>query len=236
MGKLTEMQELKPAEFALNESAELMRRTVEALTGASEAPVIRVKVPSGGSRFFEGLGDEDHPVNRFTGVILDARYVNAYFDSPMGEGGANRAPACMSADGISGWDSEGMEHACRTCYKNRMGSRDGGRGKACKNMAQLTILIEGEPLPVMLRVPTMSVNNYSVYVTRELVTRGLKPCQVATEFKLVKAVNAGGIEYSQIQFSCAGRVDDSGIQSLMVAVRQLLMGGAEMIEEGENNG
>ena len=54
-----------------------------------------------------------------------------------------------------------MEHACRACPWNRMGSRDGGRGKACRNMVQRLVMAEGEPLPVALKVPTMSVANWA---------------------------------------------------------------------------
>ena len=91
-------------------------------------------------------------------------------------------------------------------------------------MVQLLIMAEGEPLPVALKVPTMSVQNWSQYVARVLSPRGLQPWQVATRFSLMKATNGGGIEYSQIMFQCAGRVRDEDIAPLMGALSPMLPG------------
>lgn len=225
MGRLTNaMGELSESKFKLTETVEIMQRTVEALKGASELPLTRVSVPSAGGRYFVFSDDEAGdmpPVNAFEGVILSANFVNAYWERSFGEGG-DKTPTCMSTDGISGWDMDGLEHVCKTCPRNRMGSKDGGRGKACRNMVQLMILLEGEPLPVTLRVPTMSVPNYVRYVAGTLTPRGLQPYQVTTKFSLMKATNSNGVDYSQIMFTCTGRVNDEEIKALMGEVTPLL--------------
>lgn len=225
MGRLTnQIAELPMADFALSETAEIMRRTMEALSGASELPTAKIKVPAGGGKAFEMPGDDGADYAKsFDGVILAAAFANAYWDKPYGSGG-DQAPLCASHDGISGWDADGMEHVCRTCPHNRMGSREGGRGKACRNMVELLILLEGQALPVLLRVPTMSVGNYAQYVARTLSPRGLQPWDVVTSFSLVGATNAGGIAYSQIAFSCKGRVDAAEAAQLRAAVQPMMLG------------
>ena len=58
MGRLTnQIAELPMADFALSETAEIMRRTMEALNGASELPTAKIKVPAGGGKAFEMPGD-----------------------------------------------------------------------------------------------------------------------------------------------------------------------------------
>ncbi len=228
MGRLSDLTaELAPCTMQVGGTIGIIRRTVEALAGASEMPVSRVHVPAGGGKAFEFPGetpDEPELLTSFTGIILSASFVNARWDHEYGEAGADKSPRCMSRDGLSGYDTEGVEHACRACPWNRMGSRDGGRGKACRNMVQLLVMAEGEPLPVALKVPTMSVANWAQYVARVLSPRGLMPWQVATRFSLMKATNGRGIEYSQIMFQCAGRVPDDEIGPLMGSLSPMLPG------------
>lgn len=234
MGRLTNMLgELPASQFKLTDTIEIMRRTLEALRGVSDLPMTQVRVPSAGGRYFVFSDDngEMPPVNTFEGVILSANFANAYWAHAYGAGG-DRDPDCMSQDGISGWDKDGMEHVCKTCPRNRMGSRDGGRGKACRNSVQLMVLLEGEPLPVVVKVPVMSVQNYIRYVAGVLTPRGLQAHQVTTKFGLLKATNANGVDYSQIMFTCTGRVNDEEINGLMGAVTPMLETvPAAMIEE-----
>ena len=79
-------------------------------------------------------------------------------------------------------------------------------------------------MPVELKVPPMSVQNYAQYVARTLSPRGLEPWQVATEFSLMKAVNGSGIDYSQVMFKVAGRVKDEDVAPLMGAMAPMLAG------------
>ena len=228
MGKLTnQMAELPKADFALSETADIMRRTMEALSGACELPVDKIKVPAGGGKAFEMPGDDGvEYAKSFDGVILASAFVNAWWDQPYGAGG-DQAPKCSSRDGISGWDAEGNEYNCKHCPRNRMGSADGGRGKACRNMVELLVLLEGQALPALLRVPTMSVANYAAYVARTLVPRGCQPWDVVTSFSLTSATNAGGIAYSQIAFACKGKVDPDEVAQLRAAVQPMMLGAGE---------
>lgn len=229
MGRLTgTMPELPDSAMDIRESAELMERTLQAMSGASQLPVTMIKVPSGGGKYF-ALDDDLPPTASIEGVILSARYCNVYWDKPMGEG--DGVPACVSNDGMSGWymlDGELMERSCRTCKYNKMKSGKDGKGKACKNIVRLKMLIEGQALPVEIKVPTMSVDNFSLYLSRVLAPRRLNVNQVTTKLTLKEAVNGSGIKYSQIAFECTGRVKDEEIGALMgVAGPLLLEGGTE---------
>lgn len=229
MGRLTgNVPELPASQMDIKESAELMERTLQAMSGASQLPVTMIKVPSGGGKYF-ALDDDLPPAASIEGVILSARYCNVYWDKPMGEG--DSAPACASNDGMSGWymlDGELMERSCRTCKFNKMKSGKDRKGKACKNIVRLMMLIEGQALPVEIKVPTMSVNNFSLYLSRVLAPRRLNVNQVTTKLTLKEAVNGSGIKYSQIAFECTGRVNDEEIGALMsVAGPLLLEGGTE---------
>lgn len=229
MGKLTGMlPELPASQMDIREGAELMQRTMEAMSGASEIPMTVAKVPSGGGKYFN-LGDDLPPAACIEGVIMASQYCNVYWDKPMGEGDA--APTCESRDGMSGWymmDGELMERSCRTCPYNKMGSAPGGKkGKACKNIVRLMMLAEGQALPVEIKVPTMSVNNFSRYLANEIIPRGLKIWQVTTKLTLRDATNGSGIKYSQIAFECTGRADDGQIMALRAAVQPMMLGGGE---------
>lgn len=224
MGRLTNaMGEISESKFKLAETVEIMRRTLEALRGAEELPLTRITVPAAGGRYFSFSDDTGDmpPVNAFECVILSAEFHKAYWEKGFGEGG-DKAPSCRSDDGISGWDLDGLEHVCKTCPRNRMGSRDGGRGKACRDSVRLMVMLEGEAMPAEVKVPTMSKDNYIKYVAGVLVPKGLQPWQVTTKLSIMKATNANGVDYSQIMFNCTGRVNDEEIKALMGEVTPLL--------------
>ena len=236
MGRLTNaMGELSESKFKVSETAEIMRRTVEALNGASELPITRITVPSAGGRYFVFSDDNGDmpPVNAFEGVILSVYYNNAYWPRAFGDGG-DRTPFCSSKDGHTGRDIDGLVHDCRTCDFNRMGSGANGRGKACRNKMKILIMLEEEALPAELSVPTMSAPNYARYVASALTPRGLRPEQVTTKFGLMKATNGNGVDYSQIMFTCTGRVNDEEIRPIMGAMQPMLLeAGADAAEEQE---
>jgi hypothetical protein len=61
------------------------------------------------------------------------------------------------------------------------------------------VLREGEIFPMLLSLPTGSLKEFSRYIKR-LLSKGRKSNSVVTRFSLKKAVNSGGISYSQAQF------------------------------------
>jgi len=69
---------------------------------------------------------------------------------------------------------------CGECPKNVFGSATVGRGKACKNIVKLSVIMadeldsDGPPQSAMLRVPVTSAKNWEEYV-RELATSSSRP-------------------------------------------------------------
>ena len=229
MGKFaTALATLPQSDFDVKEAAALLHRTMDALKGSCELPITRIRIPTGGAQAFELPGytpDTPRYENALEGVILASRFVNAYWSAPFGEG--ESVPLCVSQDGISGWDTQGLEHNCIACPRNRMGSRDGGRGKACRNMVQLMLLVEGEPMPVEMRIPPMSLSNYQAYIARQLSPRGLEPWQVVTRLSLSKASNSGGVAYAQVNFQALGLVDEKEVLGIREKPALQLMGEVE---------
>jgi len=158
----------------------------------------RIKIPSGGGLFFEMPSDDPdapEPVREFNGVILFHHTLHAYYKSKYT--GGNQPPDCGSFDGITGEGDPGGR--CDACPLNQFGTGENG-AKACKHRRRVYLLREGEIFPILLSLPTGSLKELTRYLKR-LLSQGLKSNMVLTRFSLCKAVNKGGIEYSQAQFA-----------------------------------
>lgn len=216
--------ELPVAPIDMATTARRFQRLMQQLRGTNELLTDRVRTPSGGGIAFELPGDSpDHPIiaQEIVGVIIKYSFANAYWVNAYGSGD-NAKPDCSSNDGISGFDRDDNETPCHTCPRNRFGSAGDGRGKACRNMVQLYVLMEGEPLPIEVIVPTMSVQNFKAYIIRQLSPRDLDAWNVLTRITLSKASNANGIQYSQMQFQAIGRVEDEQLEPIRQEIVPML--------------
>lgn len=158
----------------------------------------RIKIPSAGSTVFEVPGEEpDQPdtVKEFSAVILYHHPLHSFYRDKYT--GGNNPPDCGSYDGVNGNGTPGG--ACASCPYNQFGSGDNG-SKACKNRRRIYVLREGEIFPMLLSLPTGSLKEYGKFIKR-LLGKGMKSNAVVTRFTLKKAVNSGGITYSQAAFS-----------------------------------
>lgn len=134
----------------------------------------------------------------FTGIIVDSHPANAYWSDKT-----ERKPTCWSYDGkVPSPDvPEPKSSLCGSCPLNRFGSDpDGGKGKACKNMRRLVILLEGESFPMRLTLPPSSLKAYDEYVTK-LLYRHLPVNAVVTRFELERVMTDSGYEVSRIKLS-----------------------------------
>lgn len=182
---------LQLADFNMNEA---MAEELDGLDGGFE----RIKIPSAGSTVFEVPGEnpnEPDAVKEFSAVILYHHPLFAYYKDKY-TGGSN-PPDCGSFDGVIGEGDPGGN--CAKCPYNQFGSGENG-SKACKNRRRIYVLREGEIFPLLLSLPTGSLKEFSRYIKR-LLSRGKKSNSVVTRFSLKKAVNSGGIAYSQAQFA-----------------------------------
>ena len=160
----------------------------------------KVKIPSGGGLCYEVPGEdgETDAVKEFSAVILLQHPLNAYYAAKYT--GGSQPPDCAAIDGKHGVKhSTGEVCVCADCPHNQFGSADNG-GKACQNRRRIYILREGELFPMLLSLPTGSLQEFTRYLMG-LLTKGRKSNSVVTRFSLQKATNKGGIEYSRAKFS-----------------------------------
>ena len=149
---------------------------------------------------------DESQVKKFEGIILDTNRINAWWDKSYDETGGGTPPDCFSMDGIDCDQNSNMPQSqlCRDCDKNKFGSaapnKDGskGKGKACKNMKRVHIVMDGEMLPHRMTLPPSSLKAIDDYISR-LTSKGLPYQLVHTTFKLKEAKNAKGIKYSEIK-------------------------------------
>jgi hypothetical protein len=163
----------------------------------------KVSIPSGGGTMWElpGMENPDEPEynKEIEGVIVDHYPVNAFFENEYT--GEIVPPTCSSMDGKLGIGNPGG--MCANCPLNKYGSADDGKGKKCKNLRRIYILRSGEILPLLVTLPPTSIKNFSDYISKRIVTKGMKACDVVTKMTLTVEKSQTGIKYSKVQFSIA---------------------------------
>lgn len=161
----------------------------------------KVSIPSGGGQMWELPGsdnpDEPEYSKEIVGVIVDHHPVNAYFEDDYN--GQAQPPACSSMDGKCGIGCPGG--SCASCMLNKYGSADDGKGKKCKNLRRIYILRSGEILPILITLPPTSIKNFSDYISKRIVMKGMKACDVVTKMSLTMEKSQTGIKYSKVQFA-----------------------------------
>lgn len=201
MNELMKLENMNlPSPQEMESMAAAMAEEMEGLSFSFD----RIKIPSGGGLAFEVPGDDpDSPdlEKEIVGVIVDHHPVNAYWETDYT--GENSPPDCSSMDGKQGDGVPGG--SCKTCPMNQYA--EDGSGKLCKNMHRIYILRQGDMMPLLLTLPPTSLKNFSNYMAKRLLTKGLRSYGVLTKVALKKAQSGGGITYSQAVFALAGKLD-----------------------------
>ena len=167
----------------------------------------KIKIPSGGGTAYEVQGEDDDdtdPMKTITGVVVFTHRLSGYWPNAYGSSNnpEDKLPACASMDGKTGivqtGPNSGEVITCETCPWNQYGTaRDQAgnqaRGKACKNMRRLYILMDGDPNLYLLTVPPTSIKD----VNNQLAKIAPYADKVVT-LSLEKATNAGGTPYSKV--------------------------------------
>lgn len=197
--------EVVETSFDISGIASAYEKIAAAQTSVGGRPTLKAKVGSGGVKVFTiSNGNRDIIVESFRGVIIAHHKNNALFEG-SGDEKMNTPPICSSTDGILGADHRTGEcKNCETCPYNEFGSA--GKGKACKNMHRLYILVEGSPIPVTLTIPPTSLELWSNYALMDVAASGLEMSEVVTEFSLTNAMNEAGQKYSLVNFKLVGKV------------------------------
>lgn len=166
------------------------------------------------------IDDEEVEGNELDVIVIGAVHENQYYDTEY-QDGQKRVPSCFAFSNpfpdpeedvedsmhahVKAGVPQGQENsneagvvggACSTCWANKFGSADVGRGKACKNIRRLALITpdgldEGakglkDAEVRMLNVPVMSGKNWSDYVRNVLADEVGRPYYgVVTKVKLV---------------------------------------------------
>lgn len=162
----------------------------------------KIRIPAGGGLAYEVPGEaSDNPdmVKEFKAVIVYHHPINSYYKAKFD--GSSNPPDCFAKDAKVGISAEdGEVKSCSQCPLSKFGSAEDGKGKACKQKRNVYLLLEGNLIPTIMTLPTGSLGEFSKYVMT-LLNKGVKTNRVVTKFTLKKAVNNGGINYSQAVFT-----------------------------------
>jgi hypothetical protein len=148
------------------------------------------------------LSVDDNPVedNELRVIILASIHENQYYTSDF-DPGKITTPACYAfgkvEKGMAPMDEspEKQNEVCEGCWANEFGTADKGKGKACKNVRRLLCITEDalesagsleEAEARMLKLPVMSVKNWTQYVKSTLEDNLKRPSWgVVTTIKVV---------------------------------------------------
>lgn len=179
----------------------------ENLGGAALSPfdLERVTIPAGGGTTWEmetldGLVES----KELTGVIVAIQTARCYWVIDFAESGGGVPPDCSSDDGLTGAGTPGGN--CTICPLNEFGSKAAGkRGKACKEIRRVFLLLPDRNLPTVINLPPGSLKDFQKYMLR-LADAGLSYYKVATTFSLAADKNADGIKFSKAKPSRAANL------------------------------
>ena len=202
--------EVVDVSFDIEKAKGIFERIKQAQDAVGGRPRLKAKVGSGGVKVFQFTnGSKDIVMEKFQGIIIAHHKSNALFPAAADDEveAMNKPPVCASTDGITGVIRETGEcRNCEDCPHNIFGTD--GKGKECKNMHRLYILMEGCPIPVTLSLPPTSLELWRNYALMDVAAAGLDMTEVVTEFGLTNEVNEAGQKYSIVNFRIVGKVSE----------------------------
>ena len=188
----------------------------------------QIKVLHAGAQSFR-IGDEA-PVVEFKGIVVHSHIAHAWWEKPMGhgDGGGGDMPDCFSLDGLKPAPEGKLVQAseCAPCPLNQFGSDikpDGsaGRGKACKNMRRIYVLLPGRSLPCRMTLPPTSLKAWTNYVVHVADLKKTRVGLVWTRFVAVGGKNVDGIDYTQTQFTFDRMISTSEAPGVLKAMKDV---------------
>ena len=172
----------------------------------------KIKIPSGGGLAYEVQGEEETDVEymkEIKAVVVFTHRVNGFWAGAYGDDDQNKAPVCSSIDGKTGVRIDSGEViSCKTCPLNQFGSAtdqkgEPGKGKACKNMRRLYLMMDNDPNFYLLTVPPTSIKDVNKQLAK-IMAGGTPYTGLVLKLTLEKTKNAAGVEYSKVVISKAG--------------------------------
>lgn len=223
----------------------------------------RIKIAPGGIGQYM-LGDD--AAKTFTGVVAISQIARGYWPSKDTTG---EPPICASPDGLRGvFNAEASESQlhdaaaahkthlaiktmsdgkslpsswdCAGCPLNQWGSAAKGKGKACKELRRLLVLVDGWALPALMTLPPTSNKPWDAYCSG-LAAKKSAYFAVRTKFELDSANSADGQKYNFVKLTAVETL--TADRSLLEAVseirrqyRSLVSSMAVDAEDYETNG
>ena len=186
----------------------------------------------GGRLSFNG---EDLPGNELQAVILGWVYENQYYEGKF-DPDTPQAPVCYAF----GTDTDEMEpHAeapdkqcdtCAECPLNEWGSADTGKGKACKNVVRLALMaasdledIDSAEI-VYLKIPVMSVKNFTTYAKKRVAEALSRPYWAVVTTIALEQDNQSQF---RVTFRVEEKVEDSKLFTPLKALWEKAMEGID---------
>ena len=168
----------------------------------------QIKVPSGGGIAYEVQGEEEgdaEPMKEIQGVIVFTHRLSGYWPGSFGstKDAKDKIPVCSSMDGKTGLRPEtGEVMECESCPFNQYGTGvdekgNPSRGKACKNMRRIYLMMDGDPNFYLLSVPPTSIKDVNKQLTKILAS-GTPYTGMIVSLTLERVQNSGGIFYSKV--------------------------------------
>ena len=169
----------------------------------------QIKVPSAGGIAYEVQGEDEgdaDPMKEVEGVILFTHRLNGYWPNTFGTSSnpEDKVPTCSSMDGKTGFNpGTGEVTSCESCPLNQYGT--GGvdekgnqkKGKACKNMRRIYLMMDGDPNCYLLSVPPTSIKDVNKQLAKILAS-GVPYTGMIVTLSLEKTKNNNGVAYSKV--------------------------------------
>ena len=186
---------------------------MEDLDPESGITCLKIKIPSGGGLAYEVQTDEEDDaeyMKQIDAVVIFTHRTNGFWPGAYGSGeDQNQPPACASMDGKTAiWTDTGEVRSCEGCPYNEYGSgadQTGkqSRGKACKNMRRLYLMMSGDPNLYLLTVPPTSIKDVNRQLAK-ILAGGITATGMILRFTLERATNANGVAYSKVVIKKGG--------------------------------
>ena len=172
----------------------------------------KIKIPSGGGLAYEVQREDETDaeyMKEINAVIIFTHRVGGFWPGSYGDDEQNKIPVCSSMDGKTGLNTEtGELTSCETCPLNQFGSATDqkggpGKGKACKNMRRLYMMMDGDPNFYLLTVPPTSIRDVNKQLAK-IMAGGVPYTGLVVRLTLEKTQNAAGVAYSKVVIGKSG--------------------------------
>lgn len=159
----------------------------------------------------------------FEGIILHHSAANAWWLKPFNETGGGDIPNCFSMDAFSPEGDMLQSKNCVECPKNQFKTavgKDGepGRGKACKNMWRLHVLVDGQVIPKRLTLPPSNTGGIQEFLVG-LRDRNIPYILAIVKFGLKPSKNKDNISYSTVTYELKAVITDKEVAKQLKVIK-----------------